>query len=401
MAFTTSYSSTGEYTNTAEARYYDGQETPVTVTDSAIVNVSNRPITPTYGLTITKTVDDATVYVNEEVTYTVVLENTGNQGLDIDFYDSDDNDLDEYDYFYLAGGATTSMAFTTSYSSTGDYTNTAEATYYDGQEEPVTVSDTATVDVSKRPSTSSTDYEMRITKTADQDEVNVGDTIIYTIIVENIEDGTLTNIAVTDDMVGLDEEIERLEEGESVTYTEEYIALEEGLLVNTAQAVDDRAGTEEATAEVNVIDDTPKGLPGLAITKTLVGDKEEYYPGDIVEFKIVVTNTGSTDLENVLVDDELVGYLDTIAFLEQGDSEEIFVNMVIPEGADDFTNVVIATYNGTSQTAEADVPVGVVVVEETVPLDVPDTGAIPMMLIYGLGALGVGTGWSIIDRKKR
>ena len=380
---------------------------PVTVveeTESAVVFTNDYTITPTYILTIDKTVDDDTVYTNEDVTYTVVLENKGNQNLYIDFRDHDDYDIYEEYSFDLEAGATTSMAFTTSYSSTGEYTNLAEATYYDGQENPVTISDTATVDVNRRPSTSSTDYGLSITKTVDQDEVTVGDIVTYTITVKNIDEGNLYGVEVDDVLVGLDEEIDlprEGSEGDTVVYTIEYETTEVGILENTATAYNSRTGTKEASATVIVNDKPAQGLPGLAITKTVVGDKTEFFPGDIVEFKIVVTNTGTTTLENVLVDDAMAGYLDTIDVLKPGESADIYVNMTIPEGAEDFTNIAIATYDGMSATDDADVTIGVEFEEETVPLDVPDTGAIPMMLIYGLGALGVGTGWSIIDRKKR
>lgn len=373
----------------------------------------------TYGLTIEKTVDDSIVYKNQDVTYTVVIENTGNQGRWVDFRDYDDNKdederLDVYDGFYLDAGVTTSMAFTTSYSSTGDYTNTAQAIYYDGKESPVTVSDTAEVTVKNKPTKSSTDYGMSITKAADPDEVTIGDIITYTITVTNTEDGTLRNITVVDELVGLDENIEVLKENKSVTYEVTYEAQEVGILENTAVATDDKAGTEKASANVLVKDKPALGLPGLSIDKTIVGDKTEFFPGDMVEFNIVVTNTGNTVLKGIVVEDpmaELYGY--EIEELDVGKSTEpILVSMVISENTENFTNTAKATVDEITVSDDADVKIGEIVEkddyditipveEETIPLDVPDTGAIPMMLIYGLGALGLGTGWSIIDRKKR
>ncbi|SHJ06582.1 conserved repeat domain-containing protein [Dethiosulfatibacter aminovorans DSM 17477] len=420
MAFTTSYDTTGQKTNVATAVYYEYEGASIsegTVTDSAIVNVISRPVDPVYGLTIDKTVDDDTVYINDDVTYTVTLENTGNQGLGIYFHDYDDNDLDEYDEFYLDAGATTSMAFTTSYGSTGEYTNVAEATYYDGQEEPVTVSDTAVVDVNRRTSTSSTDYGMSITKTADQDEVTVGDIITYTITVKNTDEGNLYSVEVVDELVGLDAEIDLPREGsddDTVVFTVEYETTEVGILENTATAYNSRTGTKEATATVIVNDKPAQGLPGLSLTKTVVGDKTEFFPGDIVEFSIVVTNTGDTILKNIVVEDPMAGlYGYEIDEIGVGmSSDPITVSMEISEDAENFTNVATATVGDLTISDDANVTVGdtveevdeiiiVPVEEETVPLDVPDTGAIPMMLVYGLGALGVGTGWSIIDRKKR
>ncbi|HAE41727.1 MAG TPA: hypothetical protein DCG34_02265, partial [Clostridiales bacterium] len=103
-------------------------------------------------------------------------------------------------------------------------------------------------------STPSTTYRMSITKTADAAEVNVGDVITYTITVTNTGDGTLTNVAVVDERVGLDEVIATLGVGASRTFTATYLATEVGLLENTATATDNQAPYVEAKVSVIISD---------------------------------------------------------------------------------------------------------------------------------------------------
>ncbi|MDP3385806.1 MAG: hypothetical protein Q8S24_01125, partial [Eubacteriales bacterium] len=106
------------------------------------------------------------------------------------------------------------------------------------------------------PPTSSTTYRMSITKTADEATVEVGETITYTITLTNTGDGTLTNVTVKDEMVGLDEIVPTLAPGASVVFIETYVPETTGLLVNTATATDNQAPFVQDSATVTVIETT-------------------------------------------------------------------------------------------------------------------------------------------------
>lgn len=68
-----------------------------------------------------------------------------------------------------------------------------------------------------------TSYSMSITKTADATEVEVGDTVNYTIAVTNTGVSTLNGISVTDELIGLDETITTLAVGDSSIFTGSYV----------------------------------------------------------------------------------------------------------------------------------------------------------------------------------
>ncbi|MCH7407756.1 DUF7507 domain-containing protein, partial [Belliella aquatica] len=154
----------------------------------------------------------------------------------------------------------------------------------------------------------------------------VGDVINYTIVVTNTGNVTLTNVAVADPLTGLEETIVTLEPGVSnaVTYTETYSIvqgdLNSGSVVNTATADYTYEGedfNEEATETV-----TADQSPSLTITK--VATEQSYDAvGDVINYTIVVTNTGNVTLTNVAVADPLTGLEETIVTLEPGVSNAV------------------------------------------------------------------------------
>jgi len=368
---------------------------------------------------IVKTVDDTSVRVNEDVTYTITVTNLG--GFYLPEVVVEDEQLDFVTTTSLDIGESESFEIETSYSSTGDKVNTATASavvaVIEGEGElysmhpdelPIThqlpvldifeleVSDSATVNVS-RTSTRST-YRMTIEKVADGDFYEVGDTIEYTITVENTGNSNLTNILVTDDMTGLSTTIDFLSPGESEEFETTYVAQESdiGDLTNTATAEDDRAGTEEDDVTVTV-EGVPEGVPEYTMTieKTAMTEGE-IFSGDMVEFEIVVTNTGNETLTNILVEDDMVDFEAVIDELEPGESEDFTVKVEAPNVPGPFTNTATATSEETG-TQQAD---DTVFVEEPIPLDVPDTGVAPTDLFFGLGALVSGLGVFFTKKRK-
>ena len=370
-------------------------------------------------ISIEKTVDDSSVYVNENVTYTITVTNLG--GFYIHEVELIDEQLDLIETFELGIGESHTKTITTSYGSTGTKVNTATASAtvaviegeggltslnpededFEGQVMDtfdLEVSDSATVNVDRRPTRDNT-YRMTIDKVADGDFYEVGDTIEYTITVENTGNSTLTNVLVTDDMTGLSETIDFLSPGETEEFETTYVAQESdiGDLTNTATAEDDRAGTEEDDVTVTV-EGVPEGVPGtyeLEIEKTAVVEGD-IFSGDMVEFTIVVTNTGDEILENILVEDDMVDFEAVIDQLEPGESEEFTVKVEAPNVPGPLTNTATATSEETG-TLEAD---DTVFVEEPTPLDVPDTGVAPTDLFFGLGALVSGFGVFFTKKRK-
>jgi uncharacterized repeat protein (TIGR01451 family)/uncharacterized repeat protein (TIGR02543 family)/LPXTG-motif cell wall-anchored protein len=345
------------------------------------------------SLTINKTVDDDTVYVDEEVTYTIEVTNNGN--IDLENVVVIDEFLDfEETIALLQVGETEIFELTTSYETTGDKVNTATAEYED-----ITVEDSVTVDVNRRSTPERNTYRMTIEKEANGEFFEVGDTITYTIVVENTGNTRLADITVVDEMLGLDEEINYLYPDQTAEFVETYEVQEDdiGTLTNTATAQDDRAGTEEDSVSVEV-EDIPESVPGIyeiTIEKTAVTEGD-IFSGDMVEFTIIVTNKGDETIENILVEDDMVDFEATIDELAPGESEEFTVMVEAPNIPGPFTNTATASSSETGILEAEDT----VFVEEPVPLDVPDTGVAPTDLFFGLGALVSGLGVFFTKKRK-
>jgi uncharacterized repeat protein (TIGR01451 family)/LPXTG-motif cell wall-anchored protein len=357
---------------------------------------------PEPSMIIEKVADDYSVYVGEDVTYTITVTNTGE--VDLDYVYVSDDQLGYTTNVSIEAGQSFSHSITTSYDSTGTKTNTARAEYGIETNEYMMVEDSVDVEVNRRSTPSGT-YRMTIEKEALLDEVEVGDLVEFTITVENTGNRTLTDIEVVDDMTGLDETI-TLSPGESETFNVSVVAEEVGTLTNTAQATHDRASFVQDSDSVNVVqdeeeledEDIPEGEPGtyeMTIEKTALVEGEIYF-GDMVEFTIVVTNTGDEILENILVEDDMVDFEAVIDELAPGESEEFTVMVEAPNVPGPFTNTAKATSTETGTLDAEDT----VFVEEEIPLDVPDTGTAPMDLFFGLGALVSGLGVFFTKKRK-
>jgi uncharacterized repeat protein (TIGR01451 family) len=177
---------------------------------------------------------------------------------------------------------------------------------------------------------------MLVTKAASMEDGGTGadeanDVIKYVITVENTGNTTLTDITVTDpyadagsllrgaDIVGDNDAL--LEVGETWSYTAKHTVTQaeidsngggDGSLENTVTA--DSKETPEFTAKASV----PLEItPAWEVMKTFVGvtggngnDKADA-AGDVLNYKITVTNTGNVALTNVVVTDSVEGRMAT------------------------------------------------------------------------------------------
>src|SRR5690606_12067537 len=150
-----------------------------------------------------------------------------------------------------------------------------------------------------------------------------GSVISYQFVVENTGDVTLTNVSVTDELVGLSaityawpgaEGV--LEVGQSViataTYTVTAADVNAGNVHNSATAGGTPPSTPTnptpppVTTPPGEVDTPIAQEPGLSIEKT-VTSVGPYTEGDTISYQFVVENTGDVRLTNVSVTDELVG----------------------------------------------------------------------------------------------
>jgi len=306
----------GSVVNTASAAGTAPNEQPVSDTDGETVNAVQEP-----GLLVTKTASPATYSaVGEVVTYTIVVTNTGNVTLSGVAVTDPLTGLNEV-IAILAPGA--SETYTQTYTITqanldaGSVVNTASAAGTAPNEDPVSGSDGETVTAVQQPG-------LAVTKTAAPQTYDaVGDEITYTIVVENTGNVTLSDIAVTDPLTGLNESIASLAPDASETYTQTYTItqanLDAGSVVNTASAAG-AAPNEQPVSGSDSETVTGEQSPGLNVTKT--ASPATYSAVDqVITYTILVANTGNVTLSSVVVTDPLTGLNETIASLAPGASE--------------------------------------------------------------------------------
>lgn len=166
-----------------------------------------------------------------------------------------------------------------------------------------------------------------LTKTADTDTYEAGDTVTYTFDVTNIGRVALSNVEIVDPLPGLTEltftnwpgapNNDPNESGASLTLQAGQSAMATAQLVVTQAHVDAGSIDNLATATGNpptgdpVTDSddvtiTSPAQPGLVSTKT--ADVTEFTEvGDVITYTLSATNTGNVTLTNVTFTDDLAG----------------------------------------------------------------------------------------------
>ncbi|MFA9187453.1 DUF7507 domain-containing protein [Flavobacterium magnesitis] len=354
--------------------------------------------TPSIALVKTASVG-GTGIVGDVITYTFAVTNTGNTTL------TNVVVTDPMVGLAITGNPIATLAVGASSSViTGTYTitqadvdagkvvNTALATAQDPKGNDVTDISGTTVDNNTPTETPVTQTpSIALVKTASVGGTGiVGDVITYTFAVTNTGNTTLTNVVVTDPMVGLaitGNPIATLAVGASSsvitgTYTITQADVDAGKVVNTALAtaqdpkgndVTDISGT---TVDNNTPTETPvTQTPSIALVKT--ADKTNYDTlGEVITYTIVVTNTGNVNLHQVVVSDPLTGLNSVIENLTIGESREFTENYIVTQtdlGNETITNT--ATADGLSPT--------------NVPVNSSDTVVIDRAFVLGCGTIVV------------
>ncbi|MFN2396067.1 MAG: gliding motility-associated C-terminal domain-containing protein [Bacteroidales bacterium] len=336
----------GSVTNTASAAGEDTNGDPVSDNDSATVTAVQDA-----EITVTKTANPLTYdAVGDIIDYTIVVENTGNVTITNITVEDPLTGLSTT-IASLAPGA--SQTFSESYTITqadldnGSVTNTVSAEGEDTNGDPVSDSGSATVTAIQNP-------ELTVTKTADPTTYNaVGDVITYTITVENTGNVTVSDIDIVDDLTGDTWFIVSLDPGVVETFTATYVItqadLDNGSVTNTVTAEgEDTNGdpvTDSGSATVTAVQN-----PELTITKT--ADSETYSNEDeVIEYTLIVTNTGNVTLTDITVDDPLTGFNEFIAILTPAETISFTTTYIVTYGdliAGSITNTATAStnYNG-------------------------------------------------------
>ncbi|MEP2486059.1 MAG: hypothetical protein ABJH64_13800, partial [Algoriphagus sp.] len=290
----------GSITNTADAGGTGPDGTETTDTDDATSTADQQP-----SITVDKSLAELGYEeAGDVLTYTITVTNTGNVTLtDVQVTDP----LTETDQTIPSLAPGESVEIEVEYTVTqedinnGTVTNDVEVTSKDpnGQN----VDDNASISID-----GAVTEDLTITKTANQGGfTKAGDEITYTIVVTNTGNTTIETIEVLDNKTGLDESIDVLEPGQSITFTTTYTVTQEdvdnGFISNTAEASgeDSNGNTVEDS-----IDEIINGAsnPSLKVNKSVspAGPVEE---GQVLTYSITVTNDGNQTISDIVIDDPL------------------------------------------------------------------------------------------------
>ena len=304
----------GKVDNTATATGYDPGDIPVSDQDDESVDgPASDP-----SISLVKTADpQAYLDAGDIITYTFTVTNMGNVTLtDIVINDPLTGSVDlVVSPSTLAPGASGSA--TATYTTTqadvdnGKVDNTATATGYDPDDNPVSDQDDETIEGPKQ------EPDITLAKTADVESFSSeGETITYTFTVTNTGNVTLTNVVIDDPLTGsvdLAVSPSTLAPGDSgsasATYTTTQADVDNGQVDNTATATGYDPDNSPVSDQDDETVDGPASDPGISLVKT--ADPQAYLGvGDIITYTFNVTNTGNVTLTDLVIDDPLTGSVD-------------------------------------------------------------------------------------------
>ena len=300
------------------------------------VDVEQNP-----GYTAVKTADKEKVTTaGEVITYTITVTNTGNTTLkDIPVVDDMAGINTKIDTIEVGKSA----------SVTGTYTVKQEDIDKGGKIHNVaTVGDKSPekdVPVEQNPGYTAV-------KTADKEKVTAaGEVITYTITVTNTGNTTLKDIAVKDDMAGINTKIDTIEVGKSAsvtgTYTVKQEDIDKGGKIHNVATVGDKSPEKDVPVEQN---------PGYTAVKT--ADKEKVTAaGEVITYTITVTNTGNTTLKDIAVKDDMAGINTKIDTIEVGKSASVTGTYTVKQSDIDKGGMIHNAATAGDKTPEKDVPV--------------------------------------------
>lgn len=297
---------------------------------------------PAISLVKSSSLTDPAQYVlNAPVTYSFLVTNTGNVDLtavavsETAFSGTGSPPVAACPQTTLAPGESTTC--TAEYTLTqadidaGEVTNTAQATGTPPEGDPVTATDDAVISGSEAP-------QLSLVKTADasgvQSPTRVGDPIAYTILVTNTGNVTLTDVAVTDTLLGSaitytwPGAAGTLAPGQSATATGTHevtaLDIETGAVTNTATATSRDPNGAEVPAGPQSTTTPLDQAPALALVKSASPAlSTPPAPGDLITFSFTVSNTGNLELREVAIIDRLPG-LSAITYTWPGDAGVLF-----------------------------------------------------------------------------
>lgn len=308
----------GGVTNTADVTSDEGESDSTTVT---------TPLTAAPAMTVSKAVSPGSVSAaGAALAYTVTIENTGNVPLTGVTANDPMTTLDCGD-----GTATiATLAVGATQTCSANYTVTqADMDASSTLSNTVTVTDDGTYSLSETASANVAIVQtpgMVVSKsgTLNDDDgiagVSAGDTIAYTVTVENTGNVSLTNVTPTDPLVTLaldsgdTDSDNEIDPGETWLFTGSYPLTQadidsdgggDGNIENTATVSTDQTpdGTANTDVALNI-------NPAMEVVKSATLNDDDGNPGltagDTIDYTVTLTNTGNIRLTSINVSDPYV-----------------------------------------------------------------------------------------------
>jgi LPXTG-motif cell wall-anchored protein/uncharacterized repeat protein (TIGR01451 family) len=308
----------GSFTNTATATGTPPTGPNVTDPDD---DTQQFPSSPSIELVKTGTLQDGGDGVNpgDTITYTFIVRNTGNVTLtNVTVEDTVGGvTINGTPIPSLAPGASNSTTYTGTYTITqgdiddGSFTNTAEACGIDSSQAEVCVEDDHRQPLRQVPgftiekSTNGQDAD-----TAPGPMIPVSESVTWRYEVQNTGNISLLDVAVSDDITGVDPAYVSGDDGDDILEPGElwvYKAIGAAVAgqyanVGTAEAIDPNEETVAATDPSHYFGvDSSIGL--IKTGAFGLGDDGLANPGDTITYEFEVTNTGNVALTNIDVED--------------------------------------------------------------------------------------------------
>ncbi|WP_176170596.1 hypothetical protein [Amycolatopsis sp. Hca4] len=206
----------------------------------------------------------------------------------------------------------------------GEVAAAATATGKSGGNAVTSPAGTATTPLSRTSGLTVSKSVSGITDVNGNGNLDVDDTIKYAIAVTNSGTVSLTGVSMVDQMAspaGPDPALActpkqpaTLAAGAVLTCTAAYKVtqadVDSGGVTNTATATGAAPGGDAVSSDPVTVTEPITGAPALAIAKTVTGISDENHnsvtdAGDVISYSVVVTDTGTTTLSAVTVDDRL------------------------------------------------------------------------------------------------
>ena len=280
-------------------------EVPTVKNSTATVKVF-EPV----SLNVTKVADDVDFDIGDEVTFTITITNLGEENAtNVVVEDVLPEGLTLVDGYslnqtiaLLRGGESVNVTIKAKTTVKGTFTNVVTAYC---SENTTRVSDNATINVYI--------VDLKINKTANVTEAKINDLVNFTVVIRDHGNNFATNVRISDVLPDGFEFVSAggnyVRDGQNVVWTVDRLAAEQDYAVwIVARALTN--GTFENVAHVNCTEEpTLKNStanvtvynPDLSVIKVALD--EFVYSGNETSFKIIVTNEGDMELNNVFVNE--------------------------------------------------------------------------------------------------